>query len=147
MPNYRLKCQNTRCGAEVVRNYLRERFEQISASSDGHRCQRCNTPKMRYMISNTMLKDRTFDGWGWHDGLNMFFRGPNHYRSYLKEQGLIEVGNDPFPTQKRANNIDEFFSEDLLRETAQITGGLDGQLIKALKDTEKEGAKNEASRL
>jgi hypothetical protein len=140
MPNYRLKCQNNRCGVEAVRAFPVERFEKIMQSKDGHKCQRCNSSRMKHTVSHVNLKDKLFDGWGWHDGLSMTFKGPNHYRAYLREQGLIEVGNDPFPKQESTLAEKEFFTDDMLRATAQITGGLDGQLVNALKDGDVSGS-------
>lgn len=39
---------------------------------------------------------KKFDGFGWHDTLKMSFRGPKHYREYLKENGIEEWG-DSYP--------------------------------------------------
>ena len=38
-----------------------------------------------------------FTGWGYHAGLRKTFKGPNHYRSYLRENNLIEAGNEKAP--------------------------------------------------
>jgi hypothetical protein len=45
-------------------------------------------------------KEKSFDGFGWHDGLLMSFRGPQHYRTYLKENGLVEAGLNDRPDEK-----------------------------------------------
>ena len=87
---------------------------------------------MKYMVTHAMLKDRTFDGWGWHDGLLMNFRGPNHYRAYLKGNGLIEAGNAPPPQHKE--ETPKFWDDQALRDAANIAGGLDGGTVQYLKE-------------
>jgi hypothetical protein len=37
-------------------------------------------------------REKAFDGFGWHDSLRMNFRGPAHYRQYLKENNMHEAG-------------------------------------------------------
>lgn len=39
-------------------------------------------------------QEKKFDGFGWHDTLKMSFRGPKHYREYLKQNGIEEWGNE-----------------------------------------------------
>lgn len=36
---------------------------------------------------------KKFDGFGWHDTLKMSFKGPKHYREYLKANGIEEWGD------------------------------------------------------
>lgn len=41
-------------------------------------------------------RQKGFDGFGWHDTLQMSFKGPRHYREHLKANGIEEWGNcDP----------------------------------------------------
>lgn len=61
-------------------------------------------------------QQRTFDGWGYHDSLKRVFKGPNDYRSYLRENNLIEVGNEGPVIQKDYDP--PIWNEDLLRKAA-----------------------------
>jgi hypothetical protein len=36
---------------------------------------------------------KKFDGFGWHDTLKMSFKGPKHYREYLKANNIEEWGD------------------------------------------------------
>lgn len=75
-------------------------------------------------------REKSFDGWGWHDSLLMNFRGPAHYRQYLKENGLVEAGMNDKPIEGDFKK--PLWDEDLIRKA--ISYGLDipGQLAEAL---------------
>lgn len=45
-------------------------------------------------------KEKSFDGFGWHDGLLRSFKGPKDYRDYLKEHDLVEAGLNDRPDHK-----------------------------------------------
>lgn len=45
-------------------------------------------------------KQRSFDGWGWHNSLNRFFKGPNDYRTFLRANGMEEWGDADCPQYK-----------------------------------------------
>jgi hypothetical protein len=45
-------------------------------------------------------REKSFDGYGWHDSLRMSFRGPRHYREYLKANGLVEAGLGDRPKEE-----------------------------------------------
>lgn len=63
---------------------------------------------------------KLFDGWGWHSGLLMSFRGPNHYRSYLKENNMHEASaNDCLQESKFEPPV---WTEDLIRKAINEYG-------------------------
>jgi hypothetical protein len=45
-------------------------------------------------------REKSFDGFGWHDGLLRSFKGPKDYRDYLKENNLVEAGLNDRPVHK-----------------------------------------------
>lgn len=45
-------------------------------------------------------REKSFDGFGWHDGLMRTFKGPKDYRDYLKEHDLVEAGLNDRPEDK-----------------------------------------------
>lgn len=63
---------------------------------------------------------KRFDGFGWHDSLKRSFKGPNDYRTYLKANGLIEVGNEKCPI------LEEYeppvWTEELIRKAVSVHG-------------------------
>lgn len=65
-------------------------------------------------------QEKSFDGWGWHDSLKMNFRGPSHYREYLKQNGLIEVGNERSPLYKEYEP--PVWNEELIRKAINVHG-------------------------
>lgn len=60
-------------------------------------------------------REKSFDGFGWHDSLRMSFRGPRHYREYLKEHNLVEAGLNDRPSEKDFSK--PIWSEELIRKT------------------------------
>ena len=36
-------------------------------------------------------KEKDWDGFGYHSGLMMSFKGPRHYREYLKEHNMVDI--------------------------------------------------------
>lgn len=77
-------------------------------------------------------KEKSFDGWGWHSGLLMNFRGPNHYRSYLKEHGMVEAGFNDRPTEQKFRK--PVWDEKLIKKAFDlgVLNSTDGRLIEAL---------------
>lgn len=80
-------------------------------------------------------KQKAFDGFGYHDSLKMNFRGPKHYREYLKENGLHESGSSAPPQYKEEKT--EFWDDETVKQTAEIAGGLDEGTVRFLRDQEK----------
>lgn len=58
-------------------------------------------------------RQKSFDGFGFHDGLRMSFRGPAHYRQYLKENNLVEAGLGDRPKEQEYKP--PRWDEDLIR--------------------------------
>ena len=58
-------------------------------------------------------RQKSFDGFGYHDGLRVTFRGPAHYRQYLKENNLVEAGLGDRP--KEQEYTPPRWDEDLIR--------------------------------
>ena len=75
---------------------------------------------------------KTFDGFGWHDGLNMAFRGPKHYRSYLKEHGLEEWGNEKPPVYSEESP--PIWDDVLIKKVVDSGIEVGSVLAKALKE-------------
>lgn len=78
-------------------------------------------------------REKAFDGFGWHDSLRMSFRGPAHYRSYLKEHGLVEAGILDRPSEQVFKK--PLWDEELIRKCnthygLEIGGVLAEALIK-----------------
>lgn len=65
-------------------------------------------------------REKSFDGFGWHSSLQMSFKGPRHYREYLKEHGLVEAGLGDRPTEHEYKP--PRWTEDLIREMVQVHG-------------------------
>lgn len=76
-------------------------------------------------------REKAFDGWGWHDSLLVNFRGPNHYRSYLKENGMVEASVGDKPTEGKFDK--PVWDEDLIRKANNEYGlDIEGVLAEAL---------------
>lgn len=76
-------------------------------------------------------RERTFDGFGWHDSLRMSFRGPAHYRSYLKEHGIVEASLCDRPQDKDFEP--PIWTEELIRKAIAAYGiPIGGVLAEAL---------------
>jgi len=76
-------------------------------------------------------KEKGFDGFGWHDSLRMSFRGPRHYREYLKEHNMHEASINDCPM------VEEYdppvWTEELLRKAINHHGvSIGGVLAEAL---------------
>jgi hypothetical protein len=67
---------------------------------------------------------KEFDGFGWHNGLNMNFKGPKHYREYLKSEGLAEYGNEKPPQQKEVETpiVDDATLKDFAKAGLKVSG-------------------------
>jgi hypothetical protein len=76
-------------------------------------------------------KERSFAGWGWHDTLKMSFRGPNHYREYLKEHNMVEWGSSDCPQYKEVTP--PVWNDETLRMAAQQGIEIGSVLADALK--------------
>jgi hypothetical protein len=61
-----------------------------------------------------------FTGWGYHYGLRMVFRGPAHYREYLKANNLIEAGNEKAPLWEEP--VKPIWTERLIRKAINEYG-------------------------
>lgn len=59
-------------------------------------------------------REKSFDGYGWHDSLMMNFRGPAHYRQYLKENNMHEASVNDRPMEEKYNK--PLWDEDLIRK-------------------------------
>lgn len=59
-------------------------------------------------------REKSFDGFGWHDGLQMSFKGPRHYREYLKANGMVEASIGDKPVEQVINR--PIWDESLIRK-------------------------------
>lgn len=59
-------------------------------------------------------KEKEFDGFGWHDSLQMSFKGPRHYREYLKQNGMVEASVNDKPVEQVAKK--PIWDEALIRK-------------------------------
>jgi hypothetical protein len=75
-------------------------------------------------------KEKSFDGWGWHDGLLRSFKGPKDYRDYLKANGMVEAGIGDRPTEWKNNK--PIWTEDLIRKANSYGMDIGGVLAEAL---------------
>ena len=75
-------------------------------------------------------RQKSFDGFGFHDGLRMTFKGPAHYRQYLKENNLHEAGLGDRPTEHEYKP--PRWDEDLIRQMVQNGMEIGSVLAEAL---------------
>lgn len=75
-------------------------------------------------------RQKAFDGFGWHDSLRVNFRGPAHYRTYLKENNLHEAGLGDRPTEHEYKP--PRWDEDLIRQMVQNGMEIGSVLAEAL---------------
>jgi hypothetical protein len=57
---------------------------------------------------------KTFDGYGLHSSLGVVFRGPSHYRQYLKEHNIEELAESDYPQYKEKEK--PVWTEELIRK-------------------------------
>lgn len=79
-------------------------------------------------------QQKGFDGFGWHDTLKMSFRGPRHYRDYLKANGIEEWGNEMPPKYTEANP--PLWTEETIRMAVSHGVEIGSVLAEALKSGE-----------
>lgn len=65
-------------------------------------------------------KQKSFDGFGWHDGLQMSFKGPKHYRDFLKANRMEEWGNEDCPQHKPFKK--PVWDEELISKCINVHG-------------------------
>ena len=65
-------------------------------------------------------RTKSFDGFGWHDGLLRSFKGPRDYRNYLKENNLHEAGLNDCPIDKEFTP--PTWTEELIRKAINVHG-------------------------
>ena len=77
-------------------------------------------------------REKSFDGWGMHDSLRVVFRGPAHYRAYLKEHNLVEagLGDRPKEHEYKPPRWDEDLIRLAIREGVEIGSVLAEALLK-----------------
>jgi hypothetical protein len=77
-------------------------------------------------------REKSFDGWGWHDGLLRSFKGPKDYRDYLKANGMVEAAIGDKPTEWKSKK--PLWDEDLIRKATGLglLSATDGKLTEAL---------------
>ncbi len=61
-----------------------------------------------------------FTGWGWHAALQRSFKGPNDYKTYLRENNLTEAGNERAPLWQEPEK--PIWTEELLRKAVREYG-------------------------
>lgn len=59
-------------------------------------------------------KEKSFDGWGWHDGLLRSFKGPKDYRDYLRANNMVEASIGDKPSEWKNNK--PIWTEELIRK-------------------------------
>ena len=77
---------------------------------------------------------KKFDGFGWHDTLKMSFRGPKHYREYLKENHIEEWGNCNPPSYSEESP--PLWDDSLIKKTVDAGINIGSVLADALKKGE-----------
>jgi hypothetical protein len=75
-------------------------------------------------------REKAFDGWGMHDSLRVVFRGPAHYREYLKEHGMVEASLGDRPSESKY--IKPIWDEDLIRKANSYGMDIGSVLAEAL---------------
>ena len=75
-------------------------------------------------------REKSFDGFGFHDSLQMTFRGPAHYRQYLKENNMHEASVNDKPMEEKYNK--PIWDEDLIRKANSYGLDIGSVLAEAL---------------
>lgn len=75
-------------------------------------------------------REKSFDGWGWHDSLLMSFRGPAHYRAYLREHNMVEASVNDKPMEEKYDK--PIWDEDLIRKANSYGLDIGSVLAEAL---------------
>lgn len=65
-------------------------------------------------------REKSFDGWGWHDSLQRSFRGPKDYRDYLRANGLVEASVKDKPVEQQLDS--PVWTEELVRKAINEFG-------------------------
>lgn len=140
MPIYEFKC--TKCQTNLEYRLPHEAAPKIG-STVALKCINCAeksikrvlcTPPAIKMGACLPKKQAGFDGFGWHDGLNMSFKGPKDYRDHLKREGLIEMGDAPPPQKKEVDT--PLIDDETLKELSQSGLKVSDNEAKALKSGE-----------
>lgn len=109
--------QNERYYNYTFSNGARHLMTPIEAHKYAHRLKLRFTGGPGYQQEK---KEKEFDGFGWHSGLQMSFRGPAHYRSYLKEHGLVEASFNDKPMDRPFNK--PIWNEELIQKCVRDYG-------------------------
>ena len=99
----------------IFSNNVRQKMTPVEAMKYANRVKVDIWQGPNYIKGETVKK---FDGWGWHDGLLMTFRGPAHYRQYLKENNMHEAGRDDCPTEEKFEK--PVWNEELLKKACAL---------------------------
>lgn len=83
---------------------------------------------------NPGKKRISFNGWGWHDGLQMNFKGPKHYREHLATNGLEEWGDAHAPQYREEEN--NIWDDESLKRAWDLGFRFSGREAAALKSGE-----------
>ena len=127
--NYRLICQNPKCNHEFVRRFSNEEFDRIQYST-GHSCFDCGFKKMKVMKTFMNIRD-TFQP-GMQKNIRKWCDTYSQYKSYLKEMGLVEIGNEEM---KMESHKQQYFDKDTVKHIVQNTEmKLSGNEIEALEN-------------
>jgi hypothetical protein len=63
-------------------------------------------------------KEKSFDGFGYHNGLMRTFKGPKDYRDYLKANGMVEAGLNDKPVEEEFKK--PLWDEELIRKAINV---------------------------
>jgi hypothetical protein len=75
-------------------------------------------------------REKAFDGFGFHDSLQMNFKGPAHYRQYLKENNMHEASVNDKPMEEKYTK--PIWDEDLIRKANSYGLDIGSVLAEAL---------------
>lgn len=76
-------------------------------------------------------RQKSFDGFGWHSGLQRNFKGPRDYRDYLKANGIEEWGDCDPP--KFTEESPPYWNDETLKKASSCGMEIGSVLAEALK--------------
>jgi len=154
MPEITFKC--TTCGTLEKRIVklsdvppIGQKIIKFCNKCEGYGAKRIIDGAPRMKMGKSISKQRKeFDGFGWHDGLNMSFKGPKDYKAYLKRENLIEAGNEAPPQYKdpEVNLIDDQLLADAAKAGIKVSGQ-EAEALKSGKYQKSEEFKKEMSKI
>lgn len=131
MASFRMKCRNTRCNSETIRNTSKEEFDKtMDGSARQFPCPYCGYPKMMVIITHQRIKDGFVPGW--QENIQAYAGGPLEYQRLLRAKGLQEIGKDYIPKESTTAGMDsKVFADACVEAGITEKGSVEYEAIKS----------------